>query len=260
MMTSQRPLILISNDDGIAAKGIQELTKMLRDMADIIVMAPDSPRSGSAAAITSQNAVTYECVHKEEGYTAYQCTGTPADCIKLALETVTPRTPDLVIGGINHGDNSAVNVHYSGTMGVVIEGCMKGIPSIGFSVCDHDPNTDFSYTEPYIIRIVRETLKNNLPEGTCLNVNFPQKPPYKSIKICRQTKGRWEKEWCNCTNPRNGQKLYWLTGHFENHEPENEDNDKWALDHGYVAITPTKIDMTAYELMKEMQEKWQLSQ
>ncbi len=253
----QKPLILISNDDGVTAKGINELAQMLRGLGDIIIMAPDSPRSGMAAAITAQNAVSYEQLHTEEGLTICQCTGTPVDCVKLALETIVPRCPDLVIGGINHGDNSAVNVHYSGTMGVVIEGCMKGIPSIGFSVCDHDPDTDFSHTIPYIRKIVGMTLEKGLPSGTCLNVNFPEKGPYKGIKICRQTVGRWEKEWCSCTHPRTGKPLYWITGHFENHEPHMTDNDKWALDNGYAAITPIQIDMTAYPLLEEM-KGWNL--
>lgn len=253
-MQQRRPLILISNDDGVAAKGINELIRFLRPAADLIVMAPDSPRSGMAAAITSQNPISFLPVSKEEGLSIYQCTGTPVDCIKLALETVTPRCPDLVIGGINHGDNSAVNVHYSGTMGVVLEGCMKGIPSIGFSVCDHDPDLDFEPTMEPIRKIVHKVLHHGLPQGTCLNVNFPQYPPYKGIKICRQTIGCWEREWCSCPHPRGGADLYWITGHFSNHEPESTDTDKWALDNGYIAITPIQIDMTAYPLLQDMQE------
>lgn len=256
-MLTSRPLILISNDDGVTAKGINELVRMLHQSNDIIVMAPDSPRSGSAAAITSQTFVNYSNVHHEKGVDIYQCSGTPVDCIKLALETVVPRNPDLIIGGINHGDNSAVNVHYSGTMGIVLEGCMKGIPSIGFSVCDHNPDADFSHTIPYIQRITQETLHHGLPQGICLNVNFPTNPPYKGIKICRQTIGRWEQEWCKCKNPRSNEDLYWLTGNFTNYEPEKQDNDKWALEQGYVAITPTQIDMTAYSIMEEL-HKWKL--
>lgn len=251
-MQNQKPIILISNDDGFDAKGINELIKMVSSIGEVIVMAPDSARSGASAAITSQSPIVYSLVSKHEGVTVYKCSGTPTDCIKLALETVVPRTPDLVIGGINHGDNSAVNVHYSGTMGVVLEGCMKGIPSIGFSVCDHDPDLDFTPTIPYVRHIVRMTLAERLPQGVCLNVNFPTNPPYQGLKICRQTVGRWEKEWCVSQNPRNGQDLYWLTGHFENHEPEATDNDKWALDHNYVAITPTRIDLTDYPLLKRL--------
>ena len=252
-MDSKRPLILISNDDGYQAKGINELTDFLRDMADIIVVAPDGPRSGMAAAITSQLPVTLSLISQTEGVAIYKCSGTPVDCIRLGLETVVPRCPDIVIGGINHGDNSAVNVHYSGTMGVVLEGCMKSIPSIGFSVCDHDPDLDFTPTRTYVRNIVAQVLKKGLPVGSCLNVNFPQYAPYKGVRVCRQTIGRWEKEWVSIPHPRGGgSNLYWLTGNFANHEPQSTDTDRWALDNGYVSITPTQIDMTAYALLDEM--------
>ena len=257
-MVSQRPLILISNDDGYLAKGINEVVSFLADMADIIVVAPDGPRSGMACAITSQVPLTVSLINAREGVSIYKCSGTPTDCIKLGLETVTPRTPDLVIGGINHGDNSAVNVHYSGTMGVVLEGCMKGIPSIGFSVCDHDPDLDFAPTRTYIRRIVSQVLEKGIPVGTCLNVNFPQHAPYNGVKVCRQTKGCWENEWATLPHPRGGGNIHWLTGNFTNHEPQATDTDKWALDKGYVSITPTQIDMTAYPLLDEMKQwEWE---
>lgn len=142
-MENKRPLILISNDDGVMAKGISELIKFLRPLGEIVVMAPDTARSGSGCAITVTQPVHYQLVRKEVGLTVYKCSGTPADCIKLAWNTVLDRKPDLVVGGVNHGDNSATNVHYSGTMGIVIEGCLNGIPSIGFSLCSHDPGADF---------------------------------------------------------------------------------------------------------------------
>lgn len=252
------PLILISNDDGYMAKGINELVSFLRDMADILVVAPDGPRSGMAAAITSQVPVSLTPVSLTPGVSIYKCTGTPVDCIKLALETVVPRRPDLVIGGINHGDNSAVNVHYSGTMGVVLEGCMKGIPAIGFSVCDHDPDLDFSPTREYIRQLVRQVLERGLPEGSCLNVNFPEKAPYAGVKVCRQTKGRWEKEWATLPHPRGGGDIHWLTGRFANHEPEATDTDRWALEHGYVAITPTQVDMTDYRLLEDLKQSYEI--
>lgn len=254
----EKPLILISNDDGVHAKGINQLIQVLRPIGELVVMAPDSPRSGASAAITSQESVSFSLVSEGNGVHIYQCTGTPTDCVKLALETVVPRKPDLVIGGINHGDNSAVNVHYSGTMGVVLEGCMKGISSIGFSLCDHDPDADFSAALPFIVHITRQVLEHGLPSGVCLNVNFPQKPPYRGIKVCRQTEGVWEHEWCHCLHPRSGEKLYWITGHFKNNEPHRQDNDKWALDNGFVAITPTQIDMTAYAMISQMNKEWNL--
>ncbi|MCF2580503.1 5'/3'-nucleotidase SurE [Bacteroides caecigallinarum] len=250
-MANSKPLILLSNDDGYQAKGINELIKALRDEAELVVVAPDGPRSGASGAITSAVPVHYEKVSEEEGLSIYKCSGTPVDCTKLALHTIVGRTPDMIIGGINHGDNSSVNVHYSGTMGVVVEGCLKGIPSIGFSLCNHDADADFSFTLPYVKSIVKTTLENGLPYGTCLNVNFPDTKELKGIRICRQTDGVWINEFAECNHPRhNG--YYWLTGSYKNYEPNVEDTDHWALDHGYVAITPTKIDVTSYELMEKM--------
>ncbi|WP_300725155.1 5'/3'-nucleotidase SurE [uncultured Bacteroides sp.] len=253
-MLEERPLLLLSNDDGVDAKGIRELISALRPMADLIVVAPDGPRSGSAGAITSERPIRYSKVQEEDGLLVFKCTGTPVDCIKLAFHTLIPRTPDLVIGGINHGDNSSVNVHYSGTMGVVIEGCLKGVPSIGFSLCNHSADADFSATIPYIRAIVSKTLEEGLPVGTCLNVNFPDTADLKGIRICRQTDGRWINELVERDHPRGGV-YFWLTGEYKNLEPEAEDSDHWALDHNYVAVTPTQIDVTAYALMEQM-KKW----
>lgn len=250
-METKKPLILISNDDGVNAKGINELVRALKDLGEIVVMAPDKPRSGASGAITSECPVQYAKVREEEGLTVCKCTGTPTDCIKLALHELAPRCPDMVIGGINHGDNSSVNVHYSGTMGVVIEGCLKGIPSVGFSLCNHDADADFAPLLPYVRRITEEVIARGLPAGTCLNVNFPQTPAYRGTRICRQTVGTWDKEWKRCRHPRGGE-YYWLTGEFVNFEPDAEDTDHWALDHGYVAITPTQIDVTAYRVMNEL--------
>lgn len=225
-------------------------------LGEIIVMAPDGPRSGASGSITSEHPVRYYKVREEEDLTVYKCSGTPVDCVKLALHAVVPHRPDVVIGGINHGDNSAVNVHYSGTMGVVIEGCLKGIPSIGYSLCNHLADADFSALLPYIRRITEEVLEHGLPAGICLNVNFPDVAEFKGVRICRQTNGTWEKEWKVCTHPRGGE-YYWLTGQFVNHEPEAVDSDHWALNHGYVAITPTQIDVTAYSIIKDL-KNWKL--
>ena len=253
-MENRRPLILISNDDGIMAKGISELIKFLRPLGEIVVMAPDAPRSGSGCAITVTQPVHYQLLRKDVGLTVYICSGTPSDCIQLAWNTVLDRTPDLVVGGINHGDNSATNVHYSGTMGVVIEGCLNGIPSIGFSLCSHDPGANFEPAGPYIRQIAAMVLEKGLPPLTCLNVNFPDMAELKGIKICEQAKGRWTNEWEPC--PRKGDDNYfWLIGEFKDDEPENEKNDHWALANGYVAITPTVVDVTAYGFMNEL-SKW----
>ena len=252
-MENKRPLILVSNDDGIMAKGISELVKFLRTLGEIVVMAPDAPRSGSASALTVTQPVHYKLVKQEVGVTVYKCSGTPTDCIKLAWNTVLDRKPDLVVGGINHGDNSATNVHYSGTMGVVIEGCLNGVPSIGFSLCNHDMGADFEAVGPYIRKIAAMVLEKGLPPLTCLNVNFPDTPDIKGIKVCEQAKGCWTNEWEVCPR-QNDRNYFWLTGEFVDHEPENEKNDHWALANGYVAITPTKVDLTAYDFIDELNQ------
>lgn len=250
-MEKEKPLILLSNDDGVKAKGLNELIKALHGIGKIVVMAPDGPRSGASGSITSEYPVKYNKVREEADWVVYKCTGTPVDCVKLALHEVVSRRPDLVIGGINHGDNSSVNVHYSGTMGVVIEGCLKGIPSIGYSLCNHAAEADFSPLFPYVRRMAEEVLAHGLPQGVCLNVNFPDTPAYKGVRICRQTRGAWINEWEKNRHPRGGE-YFWLTGVFDNHEPEAEDSDHWALNHGYVAVTPTQIDVTAYGMMDEL--------
>lgn len=254
---NNKPLILISNDDGVDAKGINELIKYLRPIGELVVMAPDSARSGMACAITADKPVKHSLVYQENGLTIYKCTGTPVDCIKLAAFDVLGCRPDLIIGGINHGDNSAVNVHYSGTMGIAIEGCLRGVPSIGFSLCDHDADADFSFTEKCIRSITGTVLEKGLPLGVCLNVNFPKGKLLKGVRVCRQAVGRWENEWEKCRR-LNGKEYFWLTGNFVNHEVEDENTDQWALAHEYVAVTPTKIDMTAYEMIDEL-NTWNLN-
>lgn len=256
-MENNKPLILISNDDGYSAKGINELVRTLEGLGEIVVMAPDGPRSGASGAITSELPVRYYKVKEEKNLTVYKCTGTPVDCVKLALFELLPRCPDLVIGGINHGDNSAVNVHYSGTMGVVIEGCLKGVPAIGYSLCDHDADADFNPMLPYVRKITERVLEKGLPKGTCLNVNVPKANALKGVRICRQTDASWGNEWCRGQHPKGGE-YFWLTGKFTNNEPEAEASDRWALEHGYVAITPIQIDMTAYALIDEL-KNWDLN-
>lgn len=250
-MENQRPLILVSNDDGIMAKGIAELVKFLRPLGEVVVMAPDRHRSGTACSLSVDEPIHYQLLRKEVGLTVYKCSGTPTDCVKLALHTVLDRKPDLVIGGINHGDNSAVNVHYSGTMGVVIEGCLKGIPSIGFSLCSHEPNADFEPAGFYVRDIVQKVLQNGLPALTCLNVNFPVTSELKGVRICEQSRGQWVNEWENFAH-RGDAHYYWMTGEFEDTDAENEKNDHWALANGYVAVTPVTVDATAYGVMDEL--------
>ena len=186
----------------------------------------------------------------------WSCTGTPVDCVKLALDQIlVDRKPDLILGGINHGDNSSVNNHYSGTMGIAYEGCMKYIPSIAFSSCDYDPNADLSYLRDYVRLIVKKVLADGLPKGVCLNVNFPKVEKFAGLKVCRMGWGSWTREVEPCKHPR-GFDYYWMTGHYRNDEPDATDNDQWALAHGYVTVTPSKIDVTDYEVLDKM-KSWE---
>ena len=250
-MVNRKYKILVANDDGVYAKGICELIAALRPIADLTVVAPDGPRSGASCSITSTRPLMCKKMREEEGLVVWRCDGTPLDCVKLGLDQILSERPDMVVAGINHGDNSSVNVHYSGTMGAVLEGCMKKIPSIGFSICTFDPHADFSACAPYIRAIVEKALEKGIPEWTCLNVNFPNTVELKGVRICRQTKAVWIKEFDKRTHPF-GRDYWWMTGEFFNHEPDSEDSDQWALNNGYVAITPIKTDMTDYAFLEEM--------
>ena len=257
-MEIKRPLLLISTDDGYLAKGINCLVEMLSDLGDIIVCAPEDARSGFSCAFSATAPLRLQCRAQRPGVEIWSCTGTPVDCVKMALAEIVPRTPDLVIGGINHGDNASVNAHYSGTMGVTLEGCMKYIPSVAFSLCDHREDADFEPLRPLIHEIIQRVLHEGLPLGVCLNVNFPllEESGYKGVRVCRMAKGTWGQEVTKCHHPR-GYDYWWMVGSYTNDEPEAEDTDNWALTHGYVAITPTQIDITAYQAMDKI-KSWGL--
>jgi len=255
-MKEKRPLILISNDDGFQSKGINSLIDFVRDFGEIIVCAPDSARSGFSCAFSATTPLKLNLQHKSDGLQVWSCTGTPVDCVKLALSEICPRKPDIMISGINHGDNGSVNTHYSGTMGAAMEGCMKYIPSVAFSLCDHNADADFSQLRHYIRIIVSRMLDEGLPQGVCLNVNFPLVHEFKGIKICRMAKGTWGNEVVRASHPR-GYNYFWLVGSYTNDEPLAEDTDNWALTHGYVAVTPTKTDVTDYSFLKKMTD-WQI--
>ena len=256
-MKNGKPFILISNDDGYQAKGINCLIEMIRDIADILVCAPDGARSGYACAFSASTPLTLTPQKKEEGVEVWSCSGTPVDAVKLALEELCPhRRPQMIIGGINHGDNASVNTHYSGTMGVTLEGCMKYIPSVAFSLCNHDADADFRPLEPLIRKIVRQVLDEGLPKGVCLNVNFPVTDHFNGVKVCRMAPGTWYDEVVRCRHPR-GYDYWWMVGQYRNDDPQAEDTDNWALRNGYVAITPTKIDVTSYEMIEQM-KNWDL--
>ena len=250
-MENKRPLILISNDDGYAAKGINSLIEYVRGVGDVIVCAPESARSGFSCAFSSSLPLRLSLKRKENGVEVWACNGTPVDCVKIAISELCDRKPDLVISGINHGDNASVNTHYSGTMGVAREGCMKGIPSVAFSLCNYSADADFSPTARLIKIITGRVLEEGLPHNVCLNVNFPDVPQYKGIRVCRMCNGVWEKELVKERHPRDYD-YYWMVGEYRNSEPEASDTDEWALNNGYVAITPTTIDVTAYQVMDQL--------
>ena len=261
-MEIKRPLLLISNDDGYQAKGIRDLIKMISDLGDIMVCAPEDARSGYSCAFSATTPLQLKLREKRQGVEIWSCNGTPVDCVKMALAELVPRKPDMVIGGINHGDNASVNTHYSGTMGVTLEGCMKYIPSVAFSLCDYCQDADFEPMRPLIRQITERVLCEGLPLGVCLNVNFPlgdSRNPgesYKGVKVCRMAHGTWGSEVTKCHHPR-GYDYWWMVGRYQNDEPEAEDTDNWALNHGYVAITPTQIDVTAYQAIDKI-KSWGL--
>ncbi|MCC8147223.1 MAG: 5'/3'-nucleotidase SurE [Bacteroidales bacterium] len=251
MTEHTKPLILITNDDGVNAKGINELISALQDIGELLVIAPDCARSGMSSAITASVPLRIQKLHEKKDLTIYSCSGTPVDCVKLGVNEISCRKPDLVVSGINHGSNAAVSVIYSGTLGATIEGCIFGIPSMGISLTDHSPDADFSQAVKYGRMVAAKTLKEGLPPGICLNLNVPNIPDVQGLKVSKQTKGYWKKEFEVGKDP-SGKTVYWLTGEFHNEEPENKDTDEWALDHGYASLVPVQIDMTAYHAMESL--------
>jgi 5'-nucleotidase len=256
MNNSNKPFILISNDDGYHSNGIRTLVSFLSDFADILVCAPEAARSGYSCAFSAVEYLRLKKRHNIPETEVWSCTGTPVDCVKMALsELCKDRRPDLVLGGINHGDNSTVNNHYSGTMGVALEGCMKYIPSIAFSTCDYDENADLSYLCDYVRKIVKRVLAEGLPKGVCLNVNFPKTDHFAGVKLCRMGFGSWVNEVDKRHHLR-GYDYYWMVGEYRDDEPGATDNDRWALAHDYVSVTPTKIDVTDYDAIRNM-KSWE---
>ncbi len=249
----QKPLILITNDDGFRAKGINELIKALRGRGELIVFAPDGPRSGMSSAITSLTPLKYDTVLQEDDLTIFSCNGTPVDCVKLAINEVLDREPDLLVSGINHGGNMAICVNYSGTMGAAAEGCIFGIPSIGLSVLDHRPDADFRECCRLGIKVIDDVLAHGLPHGTYLNLNVPVVERVKGLKVCHQADGRWIKEFKRSENA-SGHPVFWLTGEFRN-DDTRADNDMLALDNGFATLVPCKVDVTDYQFLKELRKR-----
>lgn len=245
-----RPLLLLVNDDGYSAKGIQELARVAGAFGDVVIVAPDGNRSGSAHSLTSEVPMRVRVVEEKPGLSVYACSGTPVDCVKLAVEHYCPRRPDLVLSGINHGSNASVNVVYSGTMGAALEATQSGYQAIGLSLLNHHHDADFSVCLPYVRSIIEETLRHPLPEHICLNVNFPDVPKLKGLRVCRASWARWTDSCEKRVDPY-GQPYYWLTGHFVCDDKE-EDTDQWALDNGYGSIVPCMPDYTVKEVIQPL--------
>ena len=250
-----RPLILVTNDDGINAPGIRTLISIMKDIGDIVVVAPDSPQSGMGHAITINSTLhSSRITPKDSEITEYSCSGTPADCVKLAINELMPRKPDLCVSGINHGSNSSINVIYSGTMSAAIEAGIEGVPAICFSLLDYRWNADFEQSKNFISMITLNALNNGIPKGVVLNVNIPsvRKSDIKGVKICRQAMAYWIEEFDKRKNPL-GQEYYWLTGKFIN-EDLGEDTDEWALNNNFISIEPVKFDLTAHHAIKGLNQ------
>ncbi|WP_432411798.1 5'/3'-nucleotidase SurE [Rasiella sp. SM2506] len=259
-MAKKKPLILVTNDDGITAPGIRALIDVMNTLGDVYVVAPDSPQSGMGHAITINN--TLYCdkveVHKDQPQKEYSCSGTPADCVKLAVNEILKRKPDLCVSGINHGSNSSINVIYSGTMSAAVEAGTQGIPSIGFSLLDYSLDADFEPVKKYVKQVAEQCLENGLPKGVVLNVNFPKATAkeLKGLKVCRQANAHWVENFDKRTNPL-GRDYYWLTGEFVN-EDKGEDTDEWALANNFVSVVPVQFDLTAHHAIKDI-NSWDLS-
>ncbi len=256
-----KPLILVTNDDGITAPGLRALVRYMNEIGEVVVVAPDSPQSGMGHAITLDTALYSQKMKMglENGSKMeYSCSGTPADCVKLALQEILDRRPDICISGINHGSNSSINVIYSGTMSAAIEAGIEGIPAIGFSLCDYSWNADFNAAGAAIKKIVLKALANGIPQGVVLNVNIPklEEKNIKGIKICRQARANWKEKFDKRTNPM-GKDYYWLTGEFELLD-DGKDTDEWALANGYISIVPTQFDLTAHQSLVQI-KKWDLN-
>ena len=250
------PVILVTNDDSIAAPGIRALVEAVKDLGRVVVVAPDKPQSGMGHAITIGHPLRMHKVEFMEGIEAYSCSGTPVDCVKLAVDKVLHRKPDICLSGINHGANHSINVIYSGTMSAAIEAAIESIPSVGFSLLDYSVNADFTASKIYVKKIVEQMLKRKLDKHFTLNVNIPavEASLIKGVKICKQAYAKYEENFVERNDPQ-GKKYYWLTGDFVNFD-KGKDTDVWALKNNYISVVPIQFDMTNYELKETMETNW----
>lgn len=254
---STKPLILVTNDDGIFAPGIKHLSQIAKQFGDVVVVAPDKPQSGMGHAITINSTLRIEKTHYHQTDIEFACNGTPVDCVKMAVNSILKKRPDLVLSGINHGSNSSINVIYSGTMSAAIEGALEGSPSIGFSLCDYALEADFTQATEYIKQLIDFALLNKMPKGVCYNVNIPKlkKEDLKGLKFVRQSKANWVERFEERKDPY-GRSYFWLTGEFVNFEPEANDTDEWALANGFISVVPTQVDLTAHHYLNEIKNSF----
>ena len=256
-MTSKQFTILVTNDDGITAPGIRNLVEVAKPFGKVVVVAPDSPQSGMGHAVTIDMPIRLEKIDIFDGVESYQCSGTPADCVKLAVDQVLHHKPDLVVSGVNHGSNASINVLYSGTMSAAMEGAIEGIPSIGFSLMDYSREANFEPALPYMKMVIGNVVQKGLPDGVLLNVNIPcpDDGVIKGIKICRQAKAKWEENFAERNDPHN-RKYYWMVGIFKDYD-HGEDTDLYALSKGYISVVPTLFDLTAHHFITNL-NSWNL--
>jgi len=255
---TNKPLILVTNDDGLEAKGLKELVDVVRPMGRVVVVAPSEAQSGMSHAITVKNPLRMKKMREEQDLIMYKCNGTPVDCVKLACNQLLKEKPDLLVSGINHGSNSSTSVFYSGTLGATLEGCINEITSIGFSLLSLESDADFTAARSIAERIILKVMENSLSHSVCLNVNIPKGTldEIKGIKICRQNRGFWSEEFDKRTDPM-GKHYFWLTGYYHNSEPEAGDTDEWALRNNFVSVVPLQTDLTAYTMMDKIRQ-WNL--
>ena len=257
-MSDEQPIILVTNDDGVQAPGLMALVEVAKELGKVVVVAPDKPQSGMGHAITVSYPLRLERVSLFGDIEAYQCSGTPADCVKLAKDKILHRKPDLCLSGINHGSNSSINVLYSGTMSAAVEAALEGISAMGVSLCDFRYDADFSAAKKYVAILAKELLSKGLADGSLLNVNLPKLgvDEIKGLKICRQAMDKWEEDYDQRVDPL-GKTYYWLKGKFISQD-KGEDTDEWALRNGYVSVVPIQFDLTAHHVIGQIQKDWDI--
>lgn len=251
-------LILLTNDDGLYAAGLKTLFEVMEEFGKVVLISTAESMSGMSQALTVKTPLRVKLLEETEKHRVYQINGTPTDSVKLAVNQLLERKPDFVVAGINHGANASVSVLYSGTMAATLEGCLYGICSVGFSLNSFSSTADFSVCKEYIRIVMKNLSVESFPAGVCLNVNIPAVPvkEIKGIRICRQSKGNWKEEFEKRQDPM-GKNYYWLTGSFQNHEPDSEDTDEWALANNYVSLVPVTVDMTAHWYLDKLKKRFE---